>query len=257
MAGGRPQGSAGIDPDRRVRAHSVVVGLSGLGLGHRGRGARARLSQALRVGDGAQRSHPPNHAEGRGQRHVPHRHVDRLSAASAGHSAFTGPAESRGRQVALASRRYRHHFQTRAATARDHRQAAAGLRRKNSIMRTTMTRKICVAAVFAAATLAAMAMFAAQSAQAANTEVQIDQFTFAPQRVTVKAGTTVIWINDDDVPHTVASSSKFFKSKALDTKDKFSFTFTTPGTYEYFCSLHPHMTGAIVVEAATGSTAAQ
>ena len=120
-----------------------------------------------------------------------------------------------------------------------------------------MTRKICVAAVFAAATLAAMAMFAAQSAQAANTEVQIDQFTFAPQRVTVKAGTTVIWINDDDVPHTVASSSKFFKSKALDTKDKFSFTFTTPGTYEYFCSLHPHMTGAIVVEAAIGSTAAQ
>jgi len=107
-------------------------------------------------------------------------------------------------------------------------------------------------AVFAAATARPAA-----SAQAADAEVQIDQFAFAPQRVTVKAGTTVTWINDDDIPHTVASSSKSFKSKPLDTKDKFSFTFTTPGTYEYFCSLHPHMTGAIVVEAATGSNPGQ
>jgi plastocyanin len=75
--------------------------------------------------------------------------------------------------------------------------------------------------------------------------------------VTVKAGTTVAWINDDDIPHTVASNTKLFRSSALDTKDKFSFTFTTPGAYEYFCSLHPHMTGAIVVEAATGTNAAQ
>ena len=73
----------------------------------------------------------------------------------------------------------------------------------------------------------------------------------------MKAGTTVTWINDDDIPHTVASSSKLFKSKPLDTEDKFSFTFTTPGSYEYFCSIHPHMTGGIVVEAATGSSAAQ
>ena len=87
--------------------------------------------------------------------------------------------------------------------------------------------------------------------------MKIDNFAFAPQRVVVKAGTTVIWINDDDIPHTVASSAKLFKSNALDTKDKFSFTFTTAGAYEYFCSLHPHMTGTIVVEAATGSRAAQ
>ena len=87
--------------------------------------------------------------------------------------------------------------------------------------------------------------------------MKIDNFAFAPQRVVVKAGTTVTWINDDDIPHTVASSTKLFKSNALDTKDKFSFTFTTPGAYEYFCSLHPHMTGTIVVEAATGSRAAQ
>jgi len=90
-----------------------------------------------------------------------------------------------------------------------------------------------------------------------ETEVKIDNFAFAPHRVVVKAGTTVTWINDDDIPHTIASSTKLFKSNALDTKDKFSFTFTTPGAYEYFCSLHPHMTGTIVVEAATGSRAAQ
>jgi plastocyanin len=120
-----------------------------------------------------------------------------------------------------------------------------------------MTRKIRVATALAAAVLAAAATFAAQPALAADTEVDIDQFAFLPQRITVKAGTTVTWINEDDVPHTVASSSKLFKSKALDTRDKFSFTFTTPGTYEYFCSLHPHMTGAIAVEAATASSWAQ
>ena len=93
--------------------------------------------------------------------------------------------------------------------------------------------------------------------QAADSSVTIDNFTFAPQQVTVKAGTTITWTNHDDIPHAIASSAKLFKSKALDTGDKFSFTFTTPGTYEYFCSLHPHMTARIVVEAATGSNAPQ
>jgi amicyanin len=88
---------------------------------------------------------------------------------------------------------------------------------------------------------------------AEDTAVKIENFTFGPQGVTVKAGTTVTWINDDDIPHTVASSTKAFKSKVLDSEDKFSFTFTTAGVYEYFCSLHPHMTGTIVVEGATGT----
>jgi plastocyanin len=94
-------------------------------------------------------------------------------------------------------------------------------------------------------------------ARAADMEVKIDNFTFNPQQVTVKAGTTVNWTNADDIPHTVTSSTQAFKSKALDTDDKFSFTFTTPGTFKYFCALHPHMTGTIVVEAATGSNAPQ
>lgn len=87
------------------------------------------------------------------------------------------------------------------------------------------------------------------AAQAANVEVKIDNFVFNPQTVTVKAGDTVTWVNHDDIPHTATSKTGAFRSKALDTDDKFSFTFTTPGTFAYFCALHPHMTGSIVVEA--------
>ena len=87
---------------------------------------------------------------------------------------------------------------------------------------------------------------------AADAEVKIDNFTFNPQQITVKAGDTVTWINHDDIPHTVASQTQAFRSKALDTDDKFSFTFATPGNYPYFCALHPHMTGTIVVEASAG-----
>jgi plastocyanin len=88
--------------------------------------------------------------------------------------------------------------------------------------------------------------------------LSIDNFTFTPQTLTVKAGTTVTWINKDDIPHGIASANNAFKkSGALDTDDSYSFTFTTPGTYQYFCYLHPHMVGAIVVEAATGSNAVQ
>ena len=122
---------------------------------------------------------------------------------------------------------------------------------------TTIASHIRVATALAVAVFAVATALPAASAHVAETEVKIDNFAFAPHRVVVKAGTTVTWINEDDIPHTVASSAKLFKSNALDTKDKFSFTFTTAGAYEYFCSLHPHMTGTIVVEAATGSRAAQ
>jgi amicyanin len=91
--------------------------------------------------------------------------------------------------------------------------------------------------------------------RAADTTVKIGNFTFGPQELHVKAGTRVTWINEDDIPHTVTSTTLAFKSKPLDSDDKYAFTFTSPGTYTYFCSLHPHMTGSIVVEAATGSTA--
>jgi plastocyanin len=121
----------------------------------------------------------------------------------------------------------------------------------------TIVSNICFSIALAFVLYAGAATFPAASAQAADIEVKIDSFAFAPQRVVVKAGTTVTWINDDDIPHTVASSTKVFKSSALDNKDKYSFTFTTPGTYEYFCSLHPHMTGSIVVVARTASRSEQ
>jgi plastocyanin len=84
-------------------------------------------------------------------------------------------------------------------------------------------------------------------AYAEQTTVTIDNFTFAPAELTVKIGTTVTWKNHDDIPHTIVSAGKF-RSKALDTDDSYSFTFTAAGAYVYFCSLHPHMTGTIKVE---------
>lgn len=119
------------------------------------------------------------------------------------------------------------------------------------------TRKVFVssrAASKLSAVLVAALLFLPAAGWAEDATVKIDNFTFDPPRLTVKAGTTVTWYNEDDIPHTVAATGKQFRSKALDTDGKFSFTFTTPGSYEYFCSLHPHMTGVIVVETATGST---
>ena len=85
------------------------------------------------------------------------------------------------------------------------------------------------------------------SAHAEEMTVKIDNFTFEPALLTVKVGTTVTWKNRDDIPHTVVSAGKF-RSKAMDTDDSYSFTFTAAGDYTYFCSLHPHMTGTIKVE---------
>ncbi|MBW8903222.1 MAG: cupredoxin family copper-binding protein [Bradyrhizobium sp.] len=105
---------------------------------------------------------------------------------------------------------------------------------------------------------AALACVIAPSvAQNTVVPVTIDNFVFEPARVTVKAGTTVTWTNRDDIPHTVAAKERQFKSKVMDTDESYSFTFSTPGEYTYFCSLHPHMTGTIVVEGTTGSGASQ
>lgn len=88
-----------------------------------------------------------------------------------------------------------------------------------------------------------------QSGGGSNVEIKIDNFTFAPGTATVSPGTTVTWTNRDDIPHTVVSEDKTtFKSKALDTDDKFSYKFTKPGTYTYFCSIHPKMTARVVVQ---------
>lgn len=88
----------------------------------------------------------------------------------------------------------------------------------------------------------------AQDARAGEAKVRIGNFSFDPPELKVKAGTAVTWTNEDDIPHTVASADRDFKSPPLDTDDVYTFTFTTPGAYAYFCSLHPHMTAKIIVE---------
>jgi plastocyanin len=82
----------------------------------------------------------------------------------------------------------------------------------------------------------------------ANAEVKIDNFSFGPQTITVPVGATVTWTNRDDIPHTVVSTDGVFKSKVRDTDEKFSYTFSKAGTYSYFCSIHPKMTGKVVVQ---------
>ncbi len=88
----------------------------------------------------------------------------------------------------------------------------------------------------------------AQEKPASTAEVKIDNFSFGPAAITVPVGTSVTWVNRDDIPHTVVSTEKVFKSKVLDTDEKFSYTFTKPGEYPYFCSIHPKMTGKVVVQ---------
>lgn len=119
-----------------------------------------------------------------------------------------------------------------------------------------MTKRIVSTATLAAILAVALAMVIASPKLQANAEeppqaaaeVKIDNFAFGPQSLTVKVGTTVTWTNRDDIPHTVVSSDGVFKSKARDTDETFSFKFDKAGTYSYFCSLHPKMTGEVVVQ---------
>jgi plastocyanin len=124
-----------------------------------------------------------------------------------------------------------------------------------------MQRNTCVSNLRSALGVAALAIvigglamtnFTARALAADNPaakQVTIDNFSFAPTTVTVPAGTEVTWVNHDDIPHTVVSDDKStFKSRPLDTDEKFSFTFAKPGTYTYFCSIHPKMTAKVVVQ---------
>jgi plastocyanin len=118
-----------------------------------------------------------------------------------------------------------------------------------------MRRRLCTTG-FAVAVIAALllvaglpaAMANSQRTTAATTEVKIDNFSFGPEALTVAVGTTVTWTNRDDIPHTVVSTDGVFKSKVLDTDEKFSYTFVKAGTFPYFCSIHPKMTGKVVVQ---------
>jgi len=88
----------------------------------------------------------------------------------------------------------------------------------------------------------------ADTASANPNEIVIANFSFEPATLTVKAGTTVTWVNHDDEPHTATATDKRFNSKTLDNGDRFSQEFKAPGVYNYYCALHPHMTGKIIVK---------
>jgi plastocyanin len=92
------------------------------------------------------------------------------------------------------------------------------------------------------------ALLAFEAVAADGAEVKIDNFAFTPAELTVPVGTTVTWVNRDDTPHTVVDKNKAFRSKPLDTKDSFTFTFASAGTFDYVCSLHPNMSGKIIVK---------
>jgi plastocyanin len=104
-----------------------------------------------------------------------------------------------------------------------------------------------VAAMLLGPLVGALLAYGAVAAQEAP-EVKIDNFVFNPPELTIAVGTTVKFVNHDDIPHSVVDKNKAFRSKALDTDDSFTFTFANAGTYDYFCGLHPHMTGKIVVQ---------
>jgi plastocyanin len=98
-------------------------------------------------------------------------------------------------------------------------------------------------------TMVAFATVAAEDATKKDAnEITIDNFTFTPPELTVAVGTTVKWVNHDDIPHNVINKDKAFRSKALDTDDSYTFTFASAGTFEYFCGLHPHMVGKVIVK---------
>jgi plastocyanin len=105
-----------------------------------------------------------------------------------------------------------------------------------------------VVALLLGPVIGAMLAFGTVAAQDATNVITIDNFTFTPKELTVAVGTTVKWVNHDDIPHTIVEKKTSFRSKALDTDDSYSFTFTSAGTFDYFCGLHPHMVGQIIVK---------
>jgi plastocyanin len=125
--------------------------------------------------------------------------------------------------------------------------------RENGASVVSQMRALVVCGLMATCAFPGGVRAAEAQAVVANAEagvVKIDNFTFSPTTLTVAPGTTVTWTNDDDIPHTVVAKDKAFRSKPLDTGNQFTFTFATPGEYAYFCSLHPHMVGKIIVKSA-------
>jgi plastocyanin len=110
-------------------------------------------------------------------------------------------------------------------------------------MKGLISRRACGVGIF----LFAVTCLFGRADAAAEATVTIDNFTFKPDVLTIKPGTTVTFVNHDDIPHSIVEKGGKFKSKVLDTDESFKMTFETAGDIGYFCGLHPHMTGRIVV----------
>ncbi len=157
-----------------------------------------------------------------------------------------GPMLVPRREAPQHARSHQRQGRARQKAARDRRYDARRLTRgRNDMPEYSMQRR---QALFPARGDALSGILLVPRAEAqSKAEVKIDNFVFAPETLTIAVGTSVTWVNHDDIPHTVVENNMAFRSKALDTNDSYSFTFTKAGTYDYFCSLHPHMKGKIVV----------
>ena len=120
--------------------------------------------------------------------------------------------------------------------------------RYRSVMARIVIDRAVVLAMLLGPILGAMLAFGSVAAQETTNVITIDNFTFTPPELSVAVGTTVKWVNHDDIPHTVVEKNTTFRSKALDTDDSYSFTFVSAGTFDYFCGLHPHMVGKVIVK---------
>ena len=120
---------------------------------------------------------------------------------------------------------------------------------RSAAARFAISRAVIIAMLIGPIVGAMLAAAASMAAQDATNVITIDNFTFTPPELTVAVGTTVKWVNHDDIPHSVVNKDKVFRSKAaLDTDDSFSYAFASVGTFGYFCALHPHMVGKVIVK---------
>lgn len=121
------------------------------------------------------------------------------------------------------------------------------LMRKPQLPARTLSRRALTVAMLTGPVVGAVMAFGTVAAQEANV-VTINDFDFKPKELTVAVGTTVKWVNHDDVPHSVVDKNKSFRSKPFDTNESFSYTFASAGTFDYVCGLHPQMTGRVIVK---------
>jgi plastocyanin len=119
---------------------------------------------------------------------------------------------------------------------------------RSAATRFAPSRALIVAMLLGPVAGAMLALGTVVAAEDPKDVITIDNFTFSPKEFTVTVGTTVKWVNHDDIPHNVVEKKTTFRSKALDTDDSYSYTFATAGTFDYFCGLHPHMVGKIIVQ---------